>query len=94
MVSTVKGFHCTCFMCWSIVHLICHAPFRVWFEGSEGDLIWKRRYLGGGFIFLQDMVERAVVEQIVGHRVPTPGAYVHQMPYHCYDNDLLVFIVM
>ena len=63
-------------------------PFRVWFEGPEGDIIWKRRYLGGGFIFLQDMVERGVVEQILGHRVPTPGAYVHQMPYHCYDNDL------
>ena len=52
--------------------------------------LWKRRYLGGGFLFLQDMVERGTVEQILGHRVVAPGAYVHEMPYHCFKDDLYV----
>ena len=62
----------------------------MWFEGPEGDVLWKRRYLGGGFVFLQDMVERAIIDEIIGDRVTSPGGYVHQLPYHCFKNDLYV----
>lgn len=34
------------------------------------------------------MVERAVVEEIAGHRIATPGAYLHEMPYPSYEKDL------
>ena len=60
---------------------------RIWYPGPEREP-WKRRYLDAGFIFIQDMVERAVLEEIVGHRVATPGAYLHEMPYPCYKKDL------
>ena len=44
---------------------------RVWHPGPEDgrDLeglgIWKRVYLEYGFVFIQDMVERALIEEIV-----------------------------
>lgn len=62
---------------------------RVWYPGPEEEF-WKRRYLTGGFIFLQDMIERASLEEIVGHRVATPGGYLHEMPYPCYNDDLFL----
>ncbi len=36
------------------------------------------------------MVERALVEEIAGERVATPGIYLHQMPYPCYNHDKYV----
>ena len=39
------------------------------------------------FIFIQDMVERAMAEELVGERIPTPGVYLQQMPYPCYQKD-------
>ena len=45
--------------------------YRIWRPGPEdgrrnfGDL-WKRVYLQFGFVFIQDMVERALVEEIIG----------------------------
>lgn len=62
-------------------------PYRIWYPGPE-NLEWKRRYLEAGFIFVQDMVERGVMEEIVGHRVASPGAYLHEMPYPSYNEDL------
>ena len=52
------------------IHTAYHAP-RVWRPGPEDGRDhairdqWKRVYLDYGFIFIQDMVERAVVEEIV-----------------------------
>lgn len=59
----------------------------VWFSGPENSF-WKRRYLTAGFAFLQDMLERGSMEEIVGRRVAGPGAYVQEMPYPCYSDDL------
>ena len=35
----------------------------------------------------QDMVERALVDEIADERVASPGVYLHQMPYPCYKKD-------
>ena len=59
---------------------------RVWTPGPENSG-WKKRYLFGMFIFIQDMVERAMAEELVGQRIPTPGVYLQQMPYPCYQKD-------
>ena len=39
------------------------------------------------FLFPQDMVERALVDEVAGERVASPGVYLHQMPYPCYKKD-------
>ncbi len=61
----------------------------IWHPGPE-DARWKKLYFSGLFIFLQDMIERATVEEIVGHRVATPGVYVQHMPYPCYIRNKFV----
>ena len=33
------------------------------------------------------MIERAVLEEIVGDRVASPGLYLQEMPYPCYKED-------
>lgn len=33
------------------------------------------------------MIERALMEEMLGTAVPTPGVYLHQMPYPCYEKD-------
>ena len=38
-------------------------------------------------ILPQDMVERALVDEVAGERVASPGLYLHQMPYPCYKKD-------
>ena len=45
-----------------------------------------------GFIFLQDLVERAVIDTYLNTSVPSPGGYVQPFPYPCYqsDNNLLL----
>ena len=58
----------------------------MWRPGPENQG-WKRRYLDAWFIFIQDMVERALVEELSQSRVATPGVYLHQMPYPCYNQD-------
>ena len=42
-----------------------------------------------GFIMviLQDMIERASMEEILGKKVVTPGVYLHEMPYPCFKED-------
>lgn len=58
----------------------------IWYPGPENEF-WKKRYIIGFFIFVQDMIERAVMEEMVGHRVASPGIYLQEMPYPCYKED-------
>jgi hypothetical protein len=87
----------------SLVHDTTTFRQRVWKPGPEdGRLetlsVWKRVYLEFGFVFIQDMVERALLEEIVAThgdsgntslagRVAMPGSYVEQMPYPCHEAD-------
>ena len=65
---------CVCACVCVRVHVcvcVCVAD-RVWRPGPEdgrdndGQDSWKKVYLNFGFVFIQDMVERALVEEIVG----------------------------
>ena len=40
------------------------------------------------------MLERAVMEQIVGARVASPGVYIQEMPYPCYKLDKFTYSML
>lgn len=44
------------------------------------------RYVWGGFVYLQDLLERAAVHVLTGAS-PRAGLYLQQMPYPCYVDD-------
>ncbi|XP_076818416.1 ATP-binding cassette sub-family A member 2-like isoform X1 [Clavelina lepadiformis] len=48
---------------------------------------WNFLYYMFGFVWLQDVIERAIIWFHVGHDVVSPGAYVHEMPYPCFRYD-------
>ena len=68
------------------IHVLCVFLFRVWVPGPE-DLDWKKVYLYFWFIYLQDMMERATLQEILNKTVVSPGAYINEMSYPCYDLD-------
>jgi ABC-type multidrug transport system fused ATPase/permease subunit len=65
---------------------------KVWYQDPERNL-WKRRYFDAGFIFLQDMVERAAMEVLAGKNITSPGVYIQEMPYPCYKKDRFVLSI-
>lgn len=73
-------------MNFSVVHDTSEFKESVWTPGPE-NRGWKRVYLQGWFIFIQDLMERAVAEQLAGVRIASPGLYLQQMPYPCYKED-------
>ena len=55
---------------------------------------WVPRALSGrsyyyyyGFVWMQDQLERSMIEILTGKNVTTPGLYVQEMPYPCYLED-------
>ncbi|XP_051552216.1 ATP-binding cassette sub-family A member 2-like isoform X2 [Myxocyprinus asiaticus] len=46
-----------------------------------------------GFVWIQDMVERAIINTFVGHDVVEPGNYVQMFPYPCYTRDDFLFVI-
>lgn len=46
-----------------------------------------RFYFLYGFVWIQDMMERAIINTFVGHDVVEPGNYVQMFPYPCYTRD-------
>ena len=67
--------------------------YRIWFPGPERK-IWKQRYFDAGFIFLQDMIERAVLEAVSHKNITAPGVYVQEMAYPCYNEDKCVCVYL
>ena len=51
------------------------------------DMDWKKVYLYFWFIYLQDVMERATLQEILNKTVVSPGAYINEMSYPCYDLD-------
>lgn len=45
------------------------------------------RYVWGGFAYLQDIIEHAIIKTQTGKQWPL-GVYLQQMPYPCYVDDL------
>lgn len=62
-------------------------PPRFWDPGPAADPFSDLRYVWGGFVYVQDLVEQAVVRVQTG-AAPRTGVYVQQMPYPCYVDDV------
>ncbi|KAM7094065.1 ATP-binding cassette sub-family A member 2 isoform 2-T2 [Molossus nigricans] len=52
-----------------------------------------RFYFLYGFVWIQDMMERAIINTFVGHDVVEPGSYVQMFPYPCYTRDDFLFVI-
>ena len=61
---------------------------QYWMPGPQS---WKQWYYDFGFTWLQDVIERAVVDLHAGRDVIKPAVYLHEMPYPCYVADKWVF---
>ncbi|XP_049732054.1 phospholipid-transporting ATPase ABCA7 isoform X6 [Elephas maximus indicus] len=60
---------------------------RFWDPSPAADPLTDLRYVWGGFVYLQDLVERAAVRVLSG-TTPRTGLYLQQMPYPCFVDDL------
>ncbi|KAH0628410.1 hypothetical protein JD844_009534 [Phrynosoma platyrhinos] len=58
-----------------------------WDPGPRADPFDDMRYIWGGFAYLQDVVEQAIIRTLTGSEKKT-GVYVQQMPYPCYVDDI------
>lgn len=61
-----------------------------WMPGPQS---WNQRYYDLGFTWLQDQIERAIVDLHAGRDVVKPAVYLHEMPYPCYVRDNFMFII-
>ena len=54
--------------------------FRVWLTGPEG-VDWKKVYLYFWFMYLQDVMEGAVLQEILNKIIVTPSTDINEMAY-------------
>uniref|UniRef100_A0A8D3BI65 P-type phospholipid transporter n=1 Tax=Scophthalmus maximus TaxID=52904 RepID=A0A8D3BI65_SCOMX len=65
---------------------------RFWDPGPAADPFNDMRYIWGGFVYVQDLVERAVSRVLTGVQ-QTTGIYIQQMPYPCYVDDVFLRVL-
>ncbi|NWH74855.1 ABCA1 protein, partial [Piaya cayana] len=65
---------------------------RFWDPGPAADPFSDLRYVWGGFVYIQDLVEQAVV-RVQTRAVPRTGVYIQQMPYPCYVDDVFLRVL-
>uniref|UniRef100_A0A3Q2PPB9 P-type phospholipid transporter n=1 Tax=Fundulus heteroclitus TaxID=8078 RepID=A0A3Q2PPB9_FUNHE len=65
---------------------------RFWDPGPAADPFNDMRYIWGGFVYIQDLVERAVNYVLTGVK-QTTGIYIQQMPYPCYVDDVFLRVL-
>ncbi|KAK5607825.1 ATP-binding cassette sub- A member 1 [Crenichthys baileyi] len=65
---------------------------RFWDPGPAADPFNDMRYIWGGFVYVQDLVERAVNYVLTGVK-QTTGIYIQQMPYPCYVDDVFLRVL-
>uniref|UniRef100_A0A8D2MKQ1 P-type phospholipid transporter n=1 Tax=Zonotrichia albicollis TaxID=44394 RepID=A0A8D2MKQ1_ZONAL len=63
-----------------------------WDPGPRADPFEDMRYVWGGFVYLQDVVEQAIIRVQTGTEKKT-GVYVQQMPYPCYVDDIFLRVM-
>ncbi|KAF4110511.1 hypothetical protein G5714_007542 [Onychostoma macrolepis] len=59
---------------------------RSWSPSARDNPLNDLHYVRGGFVYLQDMVDRGITTVQTGVRQPL-GVYAQQMPYPCYMDD-------
>ncbi|GLD49893.1 ATP-binding cassette sub-family A member 1-like protein [Lates japonicus] len=65
---------------------------RFWDPGPAADPFNDMRYIWGGFVYIQDLVEKAVSRVLTGVQ-QTTGIYIQQMPYPCYVDDVFLRVL-
>nr|XP_043900156.1 phospholipid-transporting ATPase ABCA1 isoform X1 [Solea senegalensis] len=65
---------------------------KFWDPGPAADPFNDMRYIWGGFVYVQDLVESAVSRVLTGVR-QTTGIYIQQMPYPCYVDDVFLRVL-
>ncbi|KAM6219697.1 phospholipid-transporting ATPase ABCA7 [Rhynchocyon petersi] len=65
---------------------------RFWDPGPAADPLTDLRYVWGGFVYLQDLLERAAVRVLSG-ATPRTGLYLQQMPYPCFVDDVFLRVL-
>uniref|UniRef100_A0A8C1KHV5 Zgc:172302 n=1 Tax=Cyprinus carpio TaxID=7962 RepID=A0A8C1KHV5_CYPCA len=65
---------------------------KFWDPGPAAEPFSDLRYVWGGFIYVQDLVERAVTRLLTG-KEPKMGIYVQQMPYPCFVDDVFIRVL-
>uniref|UniRef100_A0A672GTG5 P-type phospholipid transporter n=1 Tax=Salarias fasciatus TaxID=181472 RepID=A0A672GTG5_SALFA len=63
-----------------------------WDPGPRADPFEDMRYIWGGFSYLQDVIEHAIVRAVTGTKEKT-GVYIQQMPYPCYVDDIFLRVM-
>uniref|UniRef100_A0A8C2EIU1 P-type phospholipid transporter n=1 Tax=Cyprinus carpio TaxID=7962 RepID=A0A8C2EIU1_CYPCA len=65
---------------------------KFWDPGPAAEPFSDLRYVWGGFIYVQDLVERAVTRLLTG-KEPKMGIYAQQMPYPCFVDDVFIRVL-
>ncbi|XP_075831677.1 phospholipid-transporting ATPase ABCA7 isoform X3 [Microtus pennsylvanicus] len=65
---------------------------KFWDPGPSADPLMDLRYVWGGFVYLQDMLEQAAVRVLSGGNSRT-GLYLQQMPHPCYVDDVFLRVL-
>ncbi|KAF5910024.1 ATP-binding cassette sub-family A member 1-like isoform X1 [Clarias magur] len=65
---------------------------KFWDPGPAAEPFSDLRYVWGGFVYVQDLVERAVTRVMSGKQ-PTTGIYIQQMPYPCFVDDVFLRVL-
>ena len=60
---------------------------RYWTSGPRSG---NAKYYYNGFVFIQDQLERAMIDLLTKKNLTNPGLYVQQMPYPCFLSDKYV----
>ncbi|XP_033029913.1 phospholipid-transporting ATPase ABCA1 [Lacerta agilis] len=63
-----------------------------WDPGPRADPFEDMRYVWGGFAYLQDVIEQAIIRAVTGSEKKT-GVYIQQMPYPCYVDDVFLRVM-
>ncbi|GAA6102437.1 phospholipid-transporting ATPase ABCA1 isoform X2 [Tachysurus ichikawai] len=65
---------------------------KFWDPGPAAEPFSDLRYIWGGFVYVQDLVERAITRVLSGKQ-STTGIYVQQMPYPCFVDDVFLRVL-
>ncbi|XP_041370956.1 ATP-binding cassette sub-family A member 2-like [Gigantopelta aegis] len=63
---------------------------QTWYPGPG---YYAYPYYEFGFVWIQDIVERAIIDIQTGRDVVEPGTFIQQFPYPCYMYDHFVFMI-
>ncbi|XP_050394470.1 ATP-binding cassette sub-family A member 2 [Patella vulgata] len=63
---------------------------QTWFPGPGPS---THPYYQFGFVWIQDIIERAIIDVQVGRDVIEPGTFAQQFPYPCFVYDQFMFMI-